>query len=184
MPYEVSEQENALSIFEQFVFADSIPREDKLLMAEEALSIGRKRGREIREEFPNASAWEILKSQGISILEEGQDKGWGQDYVKFAELHVKQGRILLNREALLRIGRHMDIAVAREIILAHELYHLFECRRWGDTAGEFVRKVKLFGLIPVKRRMLPVSEIAAGSFTKELLGLDFEPRRIEELYFS
>lgn len=184
MPCDMSERENALSIFNQFVFADSIERDEKLFMAEEALRIGRERGREIRREFPDISVQEILRCQGVSIHEEGQDRGWGQDYVKFAEFHVKQNRILLNREALHRIGRHMDINTAREIILGHELYHLFECRRWGDTSAGFVRTVKLFGVIPVKHRMLPVSEIAAGSFTKELLGLSFEPRQIEDLYFA
>ena len=103
-------------------------------------------------------------------------KNVDNSYVKFAEFQVKQNHILRNREALHRIGLHMDINTAQEIILGHELYHLFEGRRWGDTSADFVRTVKLFGVIPVKRRMLTVSEIAAGSFTKELTGLSFEPR--------
>ena len=43
MPCDMSERENALSIFNQFVFADSIERDEKLFMAEEALRIGRER---------------------------------------------------------------------------------------------------------------------------------------------
>lgn len=176
--------EAAMKIFNQFVFADCLAEEDKTEIIEEAMSFGQRRAQEIRAEFGEITSEQILKNQGILIVEENKKNGWSDDYVKFAEYYTKTSEIRLNMEALKKVGEHMDVQIAREIVLSHELYHYFEYKRWGDTAKLFIRDVKLFGWIPVKRKMLPAAEIAANSFTRQFLGLDFAPQTIEEYYFK
>lgn len=184
MDNTISETEAAKAIFEQFVYADSLPSEEKEGIIRQAISLGQKRAEEIREEFGSIEAEQILKSQGITILEEREKRNPGKDYVKFAEYYGKAGEICLNVTALEVIKPKIALALAREIVLSHELYHYFEYKRWGDTSSLFIREVRLFGRIPVKRRMLPAAEIAANSFTKHFLNIKFQPQVIETYYFE
>jgi len=177
------ETEAALKIFDQFVFAGCLTFEEKLDIINDAASLGKRRAGEIRQEFGKLGAEQILNRLGIQILEE-TEKTMSADYVKFAEYSPKAAKIRVNGSALKKIARKMEEPLAREIILCHELYHCLEYSRWGDTSSLYVRNVKLFGRIPAKRRMLPAAEIAANSFTKSFLGLDFEPQIIETYYFQ
>lgn len=56
--------------------------------------------------------------------------------------------------------------------------------RWGRTGELFKRPVRLFGVIPVKRRLLPAEETAANAFARKYMGLEFEPQELETLYFN
>lgn len=184
MDRRISETEAARAIFDQFVYADSLPLEEKEDIIRQAISLGQMRAEEIRQEFGSIEVEQFLKSQGITILEEQEKRNPGRDYVKFAEYYGKTGEIHLNVTALEAIKPKIAPALSREIVLSHELYHYFEYKRWGDTSSLFIRKLRLFGRIPVKRRMLPAAEIAANSFTKQLLKLEFEPKVIETYYFE
>ena len=179
-----SEIKYGMEIFSQFVFSDRIPQKDKEEMILEAVRLGRERADEVRKEFGNKTSRQLLTEFGIEIQMEDGKQDSSEDYVKFAEFYSKKGKILLNRKALKRLGRKMNPGLAEEIILCHELYHYFEVNRWGRTGDQFIRKVKLFGWIPVNRRMLPAAEIAANSFSKTFLHLDFNPQIIETYYFE
>lgn len=173
-----------LEIFNQFVFADNLEMEDKLQIIKECLEIGASQAEEIRKEFGLQRPKALLETLGIRVEYETSTQKLNTDYVKFAEFYEKTKVIRLNGQAVKKLDKRMKKGLAEDIILCHELYHYFEAVRWGRASGRFIRSVKLFGLIPAKRRMLPASELAANSFTKTYLGLDFNPQIIEEYYFD
>lgn len=180
----VSEAAMGLKIFDQFVFGGQLTTEERMSIVEESIRIGKQRAEQVRKEFGNQEPVQILSDMGIRIVEEKERKTLNLDYVKLAEFYVKAGEIRLNADALERIGEKIDSGLAKKIILSHELYHFFEITRWGRTADLFVKRVRLFGWIPVKRKMLPAAEIAADSFAKAYLGLSIHPRIIEAYYFE
>lgn len=173
-----------MELFHQYVFDSQLTENEKLEIVTEAIRLGRERAEQIKMEFGGRKPEEILKEMGISIVKEQERKIYNPDYVKFAEFYSKKGEIRLNADALKKLDKKLKPGLAKEIVLCHELYHYFETSRWGKTADLFVRNVKLFGRIPAKRRMLPAVEIAADSFAKSYLNLDFDPRSIETFYFE
>lgn len=179
-----TEMEAGTELFRQFVFDNRLTKEEKEKITEEAILLGRKRAKEIGNEFGGKGPEEILTRMGVRIIREQGGKKINSDYVKFAEFYAKSGEIHLNEDVVRELDKKMKPGLAKDIILCHELYHCLEISRWGKTADLFVRTVKLFGWIPAKRRMLPAAEIAADSFTKAYLKLDFNPREIESYYFE
>lgn len=180
----ISELESAIGYFDLSVYGDSLAEEEKTEIARQAVLLGEKRAAEIQKEFGTHIVTELIRSQGIRITETFDKNGWDGRFVKFAEYYGKTKEIHLNREALEVLGRVMEEKTAREIVLCHELYHHFECTRWGPTADLFIRRIKIFRCIPAKRKMLPAAEIAADSFTKQFLSLEYSPKMIEEYYFK
>ena len=178
----VSEADAGMEIFNQFVFADSLTENEKVDMIQSAMELGRDYAKQIEKEYGKQRPKEFLKALGIEIVPENDRQGTNWDYVKFAEYYAKSGQIRLNTAAIEKISGKIRPELAEDIILCHELY--FETTRWGLTSERFVRIVKMFGMIPVKRKMLPAAEIAANSFTRAYLGLDFHPQVIEALYFE
>ncbi|MBT9779619.1 hypothetical protein GPL15_24370 [Clostridium sp. MCC353] len=180
----IPEYKTELEIFNQFVFADNLENGDKLQIIQEALELGALQAEEIRKEFGLQMPKALLESLGIRVEYETGAQKLNENYVKFAEFYAKTKVIRLNGPAVKKLDHKMKKGLAEDIILCHELYHYFELARWGRASERFIRTVKLFGLIPVKRRMLPASELAANSFTKTYLGLDFNPQIIEKYYFD
>ena len=180
----VSEADAGMEIFNQFVFADSLTESEKVDMIQSAMELGRDYAKQIEREYGKRRAKEFLKALGIEIVPENDRQGANRDYVKFAEYYAKSSQVRLNMAAIEKLSGKIRPELAEDIILCHELYHYFETSRWGLTSARFVRTVKMFGMIPVKRKMFPAAEIAANSFTRAYLGLDFHPQVIEALYFE
>lgn len=69
------------------------------------------------------------------------------------------------------------------IHLAHEFYHYLEYREKQFT-NELLEKVNSLQIGPYKRKssIVSCSEIAAHSFCKELLGIDFLPNLFDSIY--
>lgn len=182
---EISQKvlEMGFVLFEQFIYTERMESEEKFQIIQEADLLGSRRAREIREEYGKCRVEEILKGLGVSIVGERR-RGHQECYVQFAQFSPKNRKILLNESVLDKLEIHMERKLAREMLLCHELYHYFEMFRWGKTSLSFKRKVYLFGKIPVKREILPASEIAANAFGRVMLGLDFEPQEIERFYWK
>lgn len=173
-----------MEIFRQFVFDGQLTEAEKKKIITEADRLGRERAQQIRMEFGDRDPEELLKEAGIEVISEGGTSKYNSDYVKFAEFYAKKGQIRLNAYAVRKLDKKLEPGLAKNIILCHELYHYFEISRWGNTSDLFVRTVRLFGWIPARRRILPAAEIAADSFAETYLKLDFNPRKIEALYFE
>lgn len=177
-------EKSGLQMFERFEYTKSLPDQEKIEIIRAAVRLGEKRAGELKDEFRSASPSQILIMQGIRILEEDDRDNTRPDFVKFAEFHVKQKKVLLNSQVLGAVSLQMERKLVKEMILCHEMYHYFEMFRWGRTGDSFKRKVKLFQMIPVTRRILPAEEIAANAFTKAYLKLEFEPQELEQIYFK
>ena len=177
-----TDEEIGLMAFTQFAYCDALDLAEKQRIVKEAIALGCDRAAEIEQEYGLPK--EIFHSVGIKIEDEKERNDSQKNYVKFAEYHVKTGKVYLNRAAIKKIDQELEPGQAERIVLCHELYHFFEAKRWGSTAGLFVRDVKLFGWIPTKRKILPAAEIAANSFTKQYLNLEFNPQIIEDYYFD
>lgn len=180
----VSEIDSGMEIFNQFVFANSLIEEERLEIIQAAIRLGKIHAKQILDEYGKQSPRMLLEKLGVEIESEREKQHFNNNYVKFAEYYAKSGIIYLNMEAIQTLSRKISYKMAEDIILCHELYHHFEITRWGLTSEKFIRTVKLFGVIPVKRKMLPSAEIAANSFTKTYLDLEFNPQIIERLYFE
>lgn len=180
----IPEYKQEQEIFNQFVFADCLEENDKIRIIRESIELGTLRAEEIKKEFGSCDPKDLLSALGILLEYETQKQSLNENYVKFAEFYAKSKVIRINEPAVRKLDQKMKPGLAEDIVLCHELYHYFEMARWGRTSEQFIRTVKLFGVIPVKRRMLPASELAANSFTKTYLGLDFNPQIIEEYYFE
>lgn len=184
MVKSVSEVDSGLEIFNQFVFVDSLTREEKLEIIQSAIDLGKRHAEQILEEYGEQNPKSLLERLGIQIKAGKEKPDLNENYVKFAEYYAKSRTIYLNMGAVRKLSENISAETAKDIILCHELYHYFEMTRWGLTAEHFIRTVKMFGMIPVKRKMLPAAEVAANSFTKVYLKLEFNPQIIEELYFE
>ena len=177
-------EKSGLQMFERFEYTNSLPEQEKIEIIREAVRLGEKRAGELKAEFRSAVPSQILNMKGILILEENDKDNTCPNFVKFAEFHAKQKKVLLNSQVIRIISRQIERDLVKEIILCHEMYHYFEMFRWGRTGDSFKRKVKLFQMIPVTRRILPAEEIAANAFTKAYLKLEFEPQELEQIYFN
>lgn len=177
-------EESGLQMFERFEYTKSLSEQEKIEIIREAVQLGEKRAGELRDEFRSAVPSQILNKVGILIIEKNDKDNTRPNFVKFAEFHVKQKKVVLNSHVLRAVSPQMERDLVKEIILCHEMYHYFEMFRWGRTGDSFKRKVKLFQVISVTRRILPAEEIAANAFTKAYLNLEFEPQELERIYFK
>lgn len=178
------EIEAGMEIFQQFIFADRMSEEEMLSLIFSAITLGKDHADQIIEEFGVQKPRILLKQLGVQMKQEELPLTLQNEYVKFAEFSPKSNRIFLNQGALQKLSEKIPVDLAEDIILCHELYHYFEVNQWGLTSEYFMKTVKLFGIFPVRRKMLPAAEIAANSFTKTYLDLDFHPQIIEKLYFQ
>lgn len=179
----VSEIDTGIEIFNQFVFGNSLTEAEKLEIIQSAIQLGKSRAEQILDEYGKQRLKIFLEKLGIEIKLR-REKQTYNNYVKFAEYYAKTGTVHLNVDAVQKLSRKIPYEMAEDIILCHELYHYFEMTKWGLTSERFIRTVKMFGVIPVKRKMLPAAEVAANSFTKTYLKLEFNPQIIEVLYFE
>lgn len=128
----------------------------------------------------------ICEEEGITFDWEDTQSG-DNNFVKFAQFEVKTKRITLNSHAIHTISDRNEVypfETVRDVLIAHELYHYLEFTKWGCLYKQHTFTRKLFGLIPVRYSLLPMSEIAANAFAKELLDLTFNPYELNSLYFS
>ena len=171
------------SIFRAFPYAEKIPADQRDELARKADERGQLRAAELAAEYAGLKPSEIAAENGISVVNETSEKA-NDRFVKFAEFHVKNKKILLNQNAVAYLEEALAPPMATEIILCHELFHFFEHTRWGDLSKEYSFTDTLPMGIKVKRSILPMSEIAANGFTRTLLQLSFQPKVIEKIYFS
>lgn len=151
-------------------------------------------------EYGKAKAFDLIEEYGDSLdivqeacLKEGLSVGFekkpscSKDFVKFAQCTVKDKEIMLNGYAIKTIADNfddLDFEDIKNAVVAHELYHYMEFRHWGYLYKRYTFERKLLGLFKVRYSILPMSEVAANSFAKELLHLSFNPYELNSRYFS
>lgn len=156
-------------------------------LVDAALTDGRFLAADVRSHLGPDPAF-IAASCGVPVTDSEDEAGFGSTIV-FAEYSTRPPSITLYGPAIRRLDgkiagqdavARLGIAGTRSIFLAHELYHHFDCAR-SEPLGRRHR-VRIFGLgsWAWTSGLTSLAEIAAGAFAKELLGLSFHPKLLEQ----
>ncbi len=177
-----------LNDFEWGMYAFSRdPLEGKLSVEEkreliiQANKCGAEQAEKLKVQFGIKSVKEYAKKLKIQIIREDSD---GSDnYIVFAKFNypdkatiysgnVKKVEKLIEENGMGKLLGHVNI---ESMLLAHEMYHYFE-----ESDKEIFTKTKKIvlwklGSLQYKSKLIALSEIAAMSFARELLNLNYNP---------
>lgn len=151
---------------------------------EELISFGWHTGEAAAQEFIKKTGTSIPSEMASRLNLQVKSENWdsGQSNVRvYSEYEDKIGRITLHPNVISAgmkaaeshgFDQVKTYAAARELFLAHEIFHYLECRELGLTFQK--KKIVTFRLGPVKitSGMRALSEIAAHAFTKTLYELN------------
>ncbi|MEM1485775.1 hypothetical protein V6615_13030 [Oscillospiraceae bacterium PP1C4] len=107
----------------------------------------------------------------------------GGNYTMFACFHEPDQIFIYqatveNTEHMIEIQGLSDLLEhvrVEDVLIAHELYHFFECRHPDLYTNQRVLTLWKIGKLIYTSRVSCLHEIAAMSFTQELLGLSYSP---------
>lgn len=131
---------------------------------------------------------DIAARLGIPVVDSDDDAGFGSTVV-FAEYQARQTRIVLYRGAIARLQTAADRDArlslpcpARSVLLAHELYHHFDCTGAQPPIARRRRVTLLtLGRWRWTSGIASLAEIAAGAFAQTLLRLPVHPKHLDLL---
>ena len=162
-----------------------IPVDRHIALVEAALEDGRALADRIHAQWgrdPQA----IAACCDVPVLHSEDEAGFGS-VVVHAEYVARPSTITLYVPAILRLDRmiaqcNVGIGSSLPIFLAHELYHHFDCLR-GKARLSRRHAVRIFsvGFWHWTSGLSSLSEIAAGAFAQQLLGLAFHPKMLDLL---
>lgn len=166
-----------------------IPADRRVALVEAALEDGRSladRSRDLWGQDPTA----IAARCDVPVVRSEDDAGFGSVIV-YAEYASQPPFITLHLPAIRRLDRLIAESGAQvcrgidstmPIFLAHELYHHFDCLR-GSARLSRRHAVRIFsvGSWHWTSGLSSLSEIAAGAFAQQLLGLPFHPKLLDPL---
>lgn len=130
----------------------------------------------------------IAAQLGIPVVDSDDDAGFGSTVV-FAEYQARQTRIVLYRGAIAGLQTAVDRDArlslpcpARSVLLAHELYHHFDCTGAQPPIARRHRVTLLtLGRWRWTSGIASLAEIAAGAFAQTLLRLPVHPKHLDLL---
>jgi hypothetical protein len=178
----------ALALLEADPHAWRLDRATQLAAVSEALADGAAAARALRGRFPDFSPQAIADALEVPIETIDDDPMVGTLW-RFAEYRERPARIVLYARGLALLdrvvtgelaGRLLGRAVPRDVFIAHELFHHLETIR-EDTPIVQRYRPTLFrlGRWHWRTGIAVLSEIAAGAFAQELLGLPCHPRVLD-----
>lgn len=155
-------------------------------------SLARETGRgmadRVKREFPGKSLEEIYRSLSIRLnrLEECDGGGYTlfACYTEPDQVELYQGGIRNLEEARREEGCPPLPGSARieDILLAHELFHFYECHEEGGLpTGQKLLTLWRIGRFCRKSRLVFLSELAAMEFAREYLELTYSPYVLDVL---
>ncbi|MCW5621156.1 MAG: hypothetical protein KIS79_08635 [Burkholderiales bacterium] len=133
---------------------------------------------------------QIAAAAGIEVIDVDGSNDYGSTRV-YAEYLPRGSRVYLYRPALAAIDRHLcadglaallGVYAAREVFLAHELYHHFDLTRAAGPLASRHRVVLLtLGRWRWTSGLSSLAEIAAGAFAQSLLELRCHAKLLDVL---
>lgn len=165
-----------------------IPKGEEEEIIENSILCGVEEAKKLRQKYGDLSILEIARNLGIKV--EYKDKQGALDFVYFGlfetpnNIFIYEGNI---REAVslleeLKIDFHVDF---RDIVLAHEIFHFIE--EQDKSLYTNTRRIELWslgGLYTHTSKLVCTGEIAAMSFSRTLLNLDFDPNILDYIFLS
>jgi hypothetical protein len=178
----------ALAMLEADPHARRLDPAKQLAAVSDALADGADTARALRERFLDLSPQGIAEALEVPIGSIDDDPMVGRLW-RFAEYRERPARILLYARGLAPLDRVvtgelaerlLGQATPRDVFIAHELFHHLETVREDTPIAQRYRP-SLFRLGGWHWRTgIPaLSEIAAGAFAQELLGLPCHPRVLD-----
>lgn len=163
--------------------------ERRVALVEAALEDGRSLADWTRDTWGRDPA-AIAAHCDVPVIRSEDDAGFGSVIV-YADYAPRPPSITLYLPAISRLDRQVaqcgaqlcrGIDSTMPIFLAHELYHHFDCLRGRARLSRrhFVTIVRI-GPWNWTSGLSSLSEIAAGAFAQQLLGLSFHPRLLDQL---
>ncbi len=175
--------DNDVMRFNQYPYSKFIDDQRRQAVIVEASKLGEDRASMIRGEFGHADPFHIAEQEKIDVIFDTHETH-NPNYVKFAEYRAKKKTIILNAKCIDAIAKSYDQVTVKNIILAHELFHHFECTRWGLTSKKFRVPVQYFGIFTTEKPILLAAEIAADAFAKALNKNAISAKDLERAYFT
>ena len=157
-------------------------------LVEAALADGRFLAAEVRGNLGANPAF-IATNCGVPVTDSEDEAGFGS-VVVFAEYATRPPAITLYGPAIRRLDAKIagqgaialpGIVGTRSIVLAHELYHHFDSTRSVPMSRRHRVNIFRLGSWAWTSGLTSLTEIAAGAFAQELLGLSFHPKILDFL---
>lgn len=166
-----------------------IPVQRRVALVEAALEDGRSLANRTCDLW-GSDPMGIAARCNVPVIHSEDDAGFGSVIV-YAGYATRPPSITLYLPAILRLDRliaergtqiRRSIGSTMPIFLAHELYHHFDCTR-GSAPLSRRHLVQIFRIGPWNwtSGLSSLSEIAAGAFAQQLLGLSFHPKLLDLL---
>jgi hypothetical protein len=178
----------ALAMLEADPHAWRLDRATQLAAVSDALADGTTAARALRARFPDFSPQAITDALGVPIETIDDDPMIGPLW-RFAEYRERPARILLYRRGLAPLDRVVNgdlgerllgQATPRDVFTAHELFHHLEAVSTDRPVAQRYRPTLFrIGGWHWRTGIAALSEIAAGGFAQELLGLPCHPRVLD-----
>ncbi len=178
---QLNDFEWGLYAFSRDPVGGKITNEQKEEMIFDANRCGTEQAQKLEKEFGKKSVGEYARDLKVQVTVEDSD---GSDnYIVFAKFNypnkvtiysgnVKKVEKLIEENDM---GQMLGNVNIESMLLAHEMFHYFEERDKDIYTKN--KKLELWKLGPIryKTHLTALSEIAAMSFTRELLHLDYNP---------
>lgn len=161
---------------------------DKISLIKKAQECGIEYAKKLKKKYKNMDIFNVINDLKInfnSISEE--NTGYQVIFAQFTEpnkIEVYKKHLRITKEKFVKEGIIFKYSNELEkILIAHELFHFLE---YNDSEKIFTKQYKcklwnFFNLYEHKSSLICLSEIAAMSFSKELLELDFNPFMLDIL---
>ena len=181
---QLCDRNYALYQLNKDLLANKIDEEEK----EEIIILSQKCGRElaerIKEENPELDIEDYVRKLEIKIENKKSDDL--KNFISFGSFQEPNTIILYDDTVKMTVEyiqkkniEFLNKINIREMIITHELFHYLETRNQEMYSNR--KKIVLWNLFSYKHlsRINAISEIAASSFIKELLNLEFVPNIID-----
>lgn len=166
-----------------------IPKGEEEEIIENSIFCGDSEAKNLKEKYSDLSICGLAKSLGINV--EYKDKQGALDFVYFGlfespnKIFIYDGNIKEAVSLLKELKIHDFHVDFRDIVLAHEIFHFIE--EHDKSLYTNTRRIKLWSLGRIythTSNLICTGEIAAMSFSKTLLNLDFDPNILDYIFLA
>ncbi len=178
---KLNDYEWGLYAFSRDPLEGKLSTEEKKELIDEANKCGAEQAKKLKAQFGEKKVREYAEQLRLQVIRE--DSEGSDNYIVFAKFNYpnkitiysgnvdKVEKMIVDNDMEEILG-HVDV---EELLFAHEMYHYFE----EDNKEIYTKakKIELWKLGPIhyKSRLAALSEIAAMSFARELLQLNYNP---------
>ncbi len=144
-----------------------IPAQDLDPIADRAWETGAEAAKTALAEHPGQTIFQLAQAEGLAVEHRAVDKVSGKVRY-FSEYYAGRKTIFLYDDSIRKWAdaNGLSQGAAEELILAHEIFHHFECTRLGQTSRQYTVPQLRLGPVKLGRSGIrALSEIGAHGFS-------------------